>query len=581
MPRGPAQLELPGERGYNHGMRVLVLCLLILLSLGCDADPPPIATDSPASLFTETTEIAGLELRIPRPVTADDYYMPDSMGPGVGVLDFDGDGDLDILRISAVRSASGALESESGTDRLYRNDGNGTFTDATAAAGLGDRGYGMGVAVGDIDGDGDPDLYITHYGPDRLYRNDGGRFVDITSDSEPLGVGWSASAGFFDHDGDGDLDLFVTRYLDLEPYEEGSDAAGRPEYPAPAMFPGVPDLLYRNRGDGTFEDISLAAGISGKAGKGLGVLFTDLDGDGRGDIYVANDGEPNFAWIADGTGAYRDLAVRLGLAVNGFGKAEAGMGVDLGDVNGDGALDLALTHLISESHTLYLRDGEFGYRDGTSAAGLAAPTVPLTGFGVGLLDADLDGDLDLAAVHGRVLRSAVDKRCTLPPHWAPYAEGDRLFLGDGAGRFACAGPAAGSFGSRVEVSRGLAWGDLDGDGDLDLAVTTADGALRLHRSEAAGRAGSGSWLIVRPVDPRTGGIAIGAVVTLRTLGRAQTRTVSAARSYLSSVDPRAHFGLGAERGYDAIWVRWPDGVTETFAGGAAGRVIEVRKGDGE
>jgi len=570
---------------------LLLLCLIPFgLLPGCGgADPGPPATGAtdaapapppPRGLFVDATVEAGLELRVTRPQVAGDHFMPDSMGPGVALLDFDGDGDLDLLRIGATRTPEGEARSETGADLLFENDGRGRFREVSAERGLASSGYGMGAAIGDIDGDGDPDVYLTRYGADRLLRNDDGRFVDVSDAGDPLGPGWSASAAFLDLEGDGDLDLFVTRYLDHDPSVTGEDAAGRPEYPAPAMFPGMTDRLYRNRGDGTFEDITDAAGLAGHRGRGLGVVVLDLDEDGRLDLVVANDGEPNFAWLAGADGRFTERAVELGLALNGEGRPEAGMGIDAGDCDGDGDLDLILTHLVRETHTLYRREGA-SFLDGTVRAGLAAATFPRTGFGVGFIDADLDGSPDLVALHGRVLRGARDPGTTLGPHWAPYAEPDALFLGDGAGRFREAKEEAGALATTVEVGRGLAWGDLDGDGDLDLVLTTADGALRLLRGTARDAEAPPHWLRVRAIDPRRGSDAIGATVRIRVGERLLTGLTGGGRSYLSAVDPAVHFGLGAESAVTAIEVIWPDRSRETFPGGGVDRTIELMKGEGQ
>jgi hypothetical protein len=532
-----------------------------------------------AAGFTDVTDDLGISYMLTRPEAAGDYFMPDSMGPGCALLDFDGDGRLDLYVVAGFRTRDGRTSDERGADRLYRQRSDGRFEDVTHAAGVGDPGYGMGVAAGDIDNDGDVDLYVTSYGLDRLYRNEGdGTFVDVTERSGIHNPAWAASAGFFDHDADGFLDLFVTNYLALGASETGADAAGRPEYPSPFRLRGVPDVLYHNDGDGTFTDASAAAGIASTRGKGLGVTFLDLDADGRLDVYVANDGESNHAWIQDASGRFTDEAFFMGLAVNALGLPEAGMGVAAGDVDGDGCTDLLVTHLAQESNTLYrcLEPGLF--EDATTTSGLGPPSVDFTGFGTVLRDFDLDGDLDLVVANGRVLRHIPYPGASLDAHWTPYAEPNRLFLNDGKGRFEAAAPLGRDFCADVEVSRGLAAGDIDTDGDIDVVVTNGNGTVRVYRNDMER---SGSWFAVRALDPSLGRDALGALVTVTAAGgREWRRRVSSAESYLSSSEPVAHFGLGGVGEVAAIEVTWPDGLHERFVGGPADRRVTVERGHG-
>ncbi len=555
---------------------------IALLCAGCDDAPAPGAAASPAGppWFADVSADLGIEVDVERPPAPGDYFMPDSMTGGCALFDCDGDGDLDLYLVHGVRAPDGALESPAGANRLWRQEGDGRFVDVTVEAGVGDRGFGMGVATGDIDNDGDVDLFVANYGRDRLYRNDGdGTFTDVTDAAGILDTDtWSASAGFHDLDGDGFLDLFVTSYLAHDPAVTSTDASGRPEYAGPAPFDGVPDVLYRNRGDGSFFDATAAAGIAGSAGKGLGVVFVDLDRDGRVDIYVANDGEPNAAWIAGGDGTYEDQAHALGLAVSGYGRPEASMGIACGDGDGDGLTDLYLSHLVLETNTLYRATASGRYDDATLASGLGAASTNDTGFGTAFLDIELDGDLDIVVANGRVLRASPHPNAhpALSAHWRPYAEPDRLLLNDGTGRFSPAPALAGALTANVEVGRGLAVGDLDDDGDLDVVVANGSGTLRVYRNDARR---AGAWLVVRAIDPSLRRDAIGATVEV-TAGRGVfRRDVRAAGSYLAASDPRVHFGLGAVTRYDEMAVTWPDGTRETFPGGPANRLVVVRRGE--
>ncbi len=544
------------------------------------APPPPEPADASAPdvvdlLFIDATHDLGLDFAIDRAV-AGDYFMPDSMTGGCALFDYDGDGDLDLYIVNAFRAADGRTTTPEGANRLYRQEPDGRFADVTTEAGAGHRGYGMGVAAGDYDNDGDVDLYVTCYGPDTLLRNEGdGTFSDVGVAAGIRNDAWSASAAFFDYDGDGFLDVFVANYLAYDHEKVSRDAAGRREYAAPHMFDGVPDVLYRNAGDGTFTDVSIATGIGAVPGRGLGAACLDLDDDGRPDVYVANDGDPNFAWM-NRNGSFVEEALQRGLALSNTGQREAGMGIAVGDCDGDRHEDLFITHLVQETNTLYRRVAPGLFEDATTAAGLGAASIDATAFGTAFLDVELDGDLDLLAVNGRVLRRVPHPAANLGIHWTPYAEPNQLFINDGAGRYTEA-PFCGALRADVEVSRGLAVGDVDGDGDLDAVVTNGNGTVKIYRNEARR---AGHWLVVRAVDPALSRDAIGATVEVIAGSLHAARVVRAAPGYLSSSDPRPHFGLGPYEAYDDIVVRWPDGSSERFGGGAADRVVEVRRGEG-
>lgn len=575
-----------------RGRRVTSLAVVLCLA-GCGAGEPepestPTAAEeappSPEPLFTEITREVGLDFVHDSGVDGS-YFVPEQLGSGAAFFDADGDGDLDLYLIDSGGHGSGSPDAwpDPRPNRFYRLEADGRFVERTAASGLGDRGYGMGVAVGDVDGDGDPDVYVTNYGPDALYENLGdGSFRERTA-AAGLGLdAWSMAACFFDADGDRDLDLYAVTYFEHEP-KRCTDSAGRREYCGPAAFSGVPDALYRNRGDGTFEDASATAGIAAVRNKGLGVVCTDLDDDGRADVYVANDGEHNQLWMQRDGGRFEDRAVLAGAAVNMAGAPEASMGAAVGDVDGDLDLDLFLAHLDRETNTLYRSLGGGAFEDASGASGLGAPSVPYTGFGTIFLDADLDADLDLLIANGRVRRGPLlaPERAgeALSDYWRDYAEPNLYLENQGDGRFRDTSVAAGELASRVEVSRAVLAGDVDFDGDLDVLLTNCNGPARLYRSLADGR---GRWLAVQAREAG-GRPAVGGRVVAEAKGRRQLRVLASTDSYLAAVAPVAHFGLGEAPDPARIPVRievtWPDGTREAYEGLAPDRrYVVLRSG---
>ena len=520
----------------------------------------------------DVTRERGLDVDLTR-TDGSTWFMPDSMTGGCALVDVDADGDLDLFLAHGVWS--GNAPEAGGLGRLWIQTEGGTFEDQSAEAGVTGPHFGMGVAVGDATGDGLPDLYVTCFGPDQLLKNLGhGRFEAREVDGERTRV-WGASATFCDLDADGNLDVAVSNYVAYPPDFEASVRDAPSDYPAPSNFDGTLDALLFGRGDGTFDDRSAELGIDAR-GRGLGVAAGDWNGDGLCDVYVANDGEANHCWIQTAEGRFEERALHLGLALSGTGSAEAGMGIGRGDVSGDGGEDLLLTHLVQETHTLYTSNRDGGgirYRDRTTRAGIAGPSIDMTGFGTVLTDLDLDGHLDIACVHGRVLAGPVDPDGNEPAHWRPYAERDMVLLGQGA-RFEQV--PAGDFDARPETSRGLSVGDVDGDGDVELVVTTAAGALRLFESSGAPR---GHWLAVRAID--AGRDALGAEVRIRTGDRTQVRVVQTAHGYLSASEPVARFGLGDRREVGDVHVQWVDRTVERFAVSAIDRTMVARRGEGE
>ena len=577
------------RRWSRHGLGLGVgLAGLAMLS-GCDrgqssdgsprsesgAHQPP----DPRQWFTEITNEVGLDF-VHETGAAGDFLLPEIMASGAALFDYDNDGDLDIYLTNGNHTLPDGRRAQAPVNRMYRQEADGRFVDVTAQSGLGDGGYGMGVAIGDIDNDGDADVFVTNYGRDRLYRNRGdGTFEDITDAAGITVDDWSSSAVFFDYDRDGFLDLFVARYVTYDPPQGCVDHAGRPDYCGPDSFPPLHDVLLRNNGDGTFADVSEVAGMTSAAAAGLGVICEDLNDDGWIDVYVANDGDANHLWMNQHDGTFIDAALLLGTAVNLHGVPEAGMGIVAADFDNDTDLDLFITHVVYETNTLYRnRGGETGFEDISGQSGLGGSSLPYTGFGTAAFDVELDGDHDLLVVGGGVERAEPYPDVKVDPPWDTFAEPNLFYLNDGRGHFELLNDVVASVCAPIEVSRGLAVGDIDRDGDLDLLVTNAQGPARLYRNDTPRL---GSWLIVRAMDPALNRDAIGARVTVVAGEQVYVRTISRGFSYLSASDPRAHFGLGEASAVDTIEVWWPDGQRERFSGTPANRVIELVRGTGE
>ena len=575
--------------------RCLSCTIVLLASIGCSAadsggiTPSFDAARDNSSALVEITQEVGLDF-VHNAGALGDYGMPQIMGSGAAMFDYDGDGNLDILLIDggsldpSPRDPSGEAPV---TSRLFRQEHDGKFVDVTTSSRLANHGYGMGVAIGDIDNDGDLDVYVTNYGPDRLFQNNGdGTFTDVTQSAGIASPGWSTAACFFDYDRDGWLDLFVVNYLDFFPGSICEDGSGRRDYCGPESFRGTVDRLYRNTsGDSdsrgvSFTDVTVVSGIASQVGRGLGVLCCDMNDDDRPDIYVANDMEPNRLWIQQADGSYVDEAVLRGVATNRLGKSEASMGVARGDLNADGQQDLLLTHLRGETNTLYLAEQSGLFTDGTAASGLGPASLRRTGFGVAAIDLEHDGDLDLVIVNGGVKRGPREGATEGEEYWADYAEPNQVFINTGSGVFLDNEESrTADFRERIEVSRGLSWGDVDNDGDIDLLVTNAGGRARLYRNEFSKQ---GNWLMIRAVDPSLQRDSIGARVLVQAGSRQFEREVNPSSSYLSSHDLRVHFGLGDAPHYDKIIVHWPGSgrSLEVFPGGEANRMLLLTRGTG-
>ncbi len=502
--------------------------------------------------------------------------FPEIMCGGVCVLDFNGDSLMDVYFVQG--GSLDANEAAGRGNQLFLNRGGRSFEDVTASAGVGDPGYGMGCACGDYDGDGDTDLYVTNVGANVLYRNNGdGSFSDVTYTAGVGDTRWGSSAAFVDLNRDGRLDLWVTNYVTWS--REGERpcfaADGRPDYCSPMQYSPAPDVLYRNLGNGRFEDVSKQAGLRRAVGYGLGVATGDFNRDGSPDVYVANDQVANHLWINDGTATFTDEALLAGCAFNRVGSAEAGMGVQTTDLDADGDWDLFMSHWRNESNTLYRNKGAF-FDDVTNVLGLAAPSVAYTGFGLGFADFNHDSLPDLFVANGRV---SLFEPMFDPGH--PYAEPNLLFSmgGDaaaGVGRFEEVLPKGGTQSPLVETSRGTALADLDNDGDIDIIVVNLD--ARAHVLENIGAAGN--WITFRAVNAH-GSDAIGGTLRIKAGDLTRYALLQPAYGYLSSNDPRVHFGLGKHDRVDEVVVNWPDGASEVFGPLDAGQQHELRKGAGD
>jgi hypothetical protein len=543
---------------------------------------------SPASdrdpIFVDATASAGLDFVHRNGMTGDRWFV-EMMGSGAALLDYDGDGDLDLFLVQGGSLDSGARAGEEG-DRLFRNDleaGTVRLIDVTAESGIAESGYGMGVATGDYDGDGQVDLYVTNWGSNELWRNrGGGRFEARGAAAGVDDPGWSVPAVFLDFDRDGALDLFVGNYVDFTEatHKRCLSALGVLDYCGPLTFQAQPDVLYRNRGDGTFTDVSGAAGLrSAPPRPALGALAGDFDADGWLDLYVTNDQTVNYLWRGTGDGRLSEDALGSGCAVDAQGKPQASMGVTAGDADGDGDEDLFITHLNEEHHTLYTNNGKAVFEDTSGPSGLVTPTWSHTGFGTGWIDYDGDGLLDLLAVSGAVK--------SIPEQVAagdllPLRQPGLLLRNLGNGRFTeVVLPAEAPLRSAI-VGRGLALGDIDNDGDTDAVACANAGPARLLLNQMGNRL---PWIGLRAVERTVQGVdrdVLDAWVGVRRAGGQPVlwRRVRTAGSYASASDPRLLVGLGEGGVVAGIEVRWPDGTTESWGGLEVGRYHVLRRGEG-
>ncbi len=506
--------------------------------------------------FTDVTAEAGISFRHDHGGSGRRYIV-EIAGGGVIAFDYDADGFPDLFFVNG--SPLPGTEGPRRGNALYRNLGDGTFRDVTEDAGLSGEGYGMGGTASDVDNDGDLDVFVTAFGENQLYRNEGdGTFRALSRESGVDNDRWSSSAAFFELDGDGFLDLYVANYLDftLEAHRECvSPTAGLLSYCHPQEYGGTADILYRNRGDGTFDDVSVESGFASLTeGKGFGVVALDYDDDGDSDVYVANDTTRNYLYRNDG-GRLIEVGVLAGVAYNEQGLAEAGMGVDAGDVDRDGRLDLVVTNFDFENNTLYRNLGGGFFFDATSAFGLGAVSLTELGFGCDFFDLDNDGWLDLVVVNGHILDNIAEIQSNLT-----FAQPGQVFRNEG-GRFRDVTSASGTAISRPRVGRGLATLDFDRDGDLDLALSSRGGAAELLRNDGGNR---GAFIGIRLVGVASNRDGVGARLSFELEGRPWVEELRSGSSYLSQNEMTLTVGLGGAAKAEGLSLRWPSGHVDSI-----------------
>jgi hypothetical protein len=547
-----------------------IATLITLLSATPGAQPPP----PPAPMkFTDVTAAAGIRF-IHENGAFGKKYLPETMGSGCAFVDVDGDGWQDIVLVQSTpwpgrpKTARSALA-------LYRNNKNGTFTDITRTAGVAVDLYGLGISAADFDNDGDQDLYVTGLGASRLFKNDGSaRFTDVTTAAGVGDPGFSTSAMWFDYNRDGKLDLFVARYVQWSIHTDlFCTLDGRSKsYCTPESYKGSSPSLYRNRGDGTFENVTRAAGLYDATNKMLGVALIDYDGDGWLDVFAANDTQPNRLYRNKGDGTFTDVGVMAGVAFNEAGVARAGMGVDAADYDGSGRQSVIIGNFSNEMMALYSNDGKGLFIDEAPASTIGRASLLRLTFACFFADLDLDGHLDIFAANGHV----ADDIARVQPN-ITYAQPPHLFRNLGAKKFEDVSTRLGADFSKPAVGRGAAYGDYDNDGDLDLLITSNNGPARLLRNDGAGNHRLRVTL-AGTVSNRDG---IGAKVrVLRDQGPPLWRMVKTGSSYLSQSELALTFGLGAATKVTAIEITWPNGTTERVAGVNADQAVTIQEGKG-
>jgi enediyne biosynthesis protein E4 len=541
--------------------------LLLLIALALLA-----AQEQPAIRFVNIASEAKVVFKHENGATPQ-KYMPETMAGGSIMLDYNNDGWPDLFFVNGGSFAD--KQKAAARHRLFRNNKDGTFTDVTSGAGIGVSGFGMGACSADYDNDGRPDLFITSVGGNKLYRNSGnGAFADVTEKAGVASQLWSASCAFGDIDNDGFLDLYVTNYVDFSTANNKycNYSGDTRVYCHPNVYNGVPDILYRNNGDGTFKDVTRTAGVYRPDGKGLGVVFGDCDGDGWPDIYVANDSTPNFLFHNKGNGVFEEVGLLAGVAVGSDGQALAGMGTDMGDVDGDGLLDIFVTNLDRQTHNLYRNLGKGLFADVTFESGVGEATLPFVGFGTVFLDYDNDTDLDLAIVNGDVIDNI-----SLFRDSTSYEQRNLLLQNDGKGKFKDVGPVSGSGFALKRPSRSLSAGDIDNDGDLDLLIGNVGQTADLLRNDGGNANNS---LLIRTIGSKSNRDGIGARLKLTIGDKVLVQEVKAGSSYLSQSDLRVHFGMGKAARAERLEIRWPSGAVDQLQDIEANQILTITEGQG-
>jgi hypothetical protein len=558
------------------GRRVALACLLQLAAWA----QKPAEKEEPATTFHFSDMTSSSGIRFQHAISPEKKYIVEAMSGGVLLLDYDQDGWLDIYFTNAP-SVAMALRGEKAKSALYRNNHDGTFTDVTDKAGVGYPCWAMGGAVADYNNDGWPDMLITCAEGMVLYRNNGnGTFSDTTKEAGLLDKRWTTGAAFGDYDADGFVDLMVTRYVEfdlknLPQFGVGATChyRGIPVQCGPRGMKGLSDSLYHNNGDGTFSDVSKAAGVDDPARYyGLGVVWSDFNDDGRLDLFVADDSTPNYLYRNDGGGHFTDVSFTSGTGVSGDGGEMSGMGVAVCDYNHSGRFSIHITNFEDQNNSLYRNDGNMSFTDVSFASGIGKATVPYLGWGAGCVDLDNDGWADLFAVNGHVYPQ-VDNL----PVGAKYRERKLVFLNQHDGTFRDVSGAAGAALAIPQASRGAAFGDLDNDGDIDVVVENLDDTPMILRNDGGNQK---HWITVELVGSKSNRLAIGAKVKAIAGSLVQVDEVRSGGSYLSQNDLRIHFGLGNANKVDRLEIRWPSGRTEVLSDLAANHFYVVKESEG-
>jgi hypothetical protein len=544
----------------------ILFCLLICPTSGL------VRTTVDGIQFVDVTKTAGIAFE--HVSSPEKRYIVESMSGGVALLDYDNDGLLDIYFVNSLTvdllKTNGKTKSV-----LYRNNGDGTFTDVTSKAGVGDIGWGMGVAVGDYNNDGFEDLYVTCVGPNHLFKNNGnGTFSDVTQAAGVSDPRWSTGAAFVDYDNDGKLDLMVTNYVafdfkNLPEFGKGRlcQYKGVPVQCGPRGLPGDGDSLYHNEGNGTFLDVSKKAGVSDPNGYyGMGVICSDFDENGLVDIFVANDSTPNFFYKNNGNGTFDEIGFLSGTAVNENGSEQGSMGVTVGDYDHDGRFDLFVTNFDDDYNTLYRNDGKLSFTDVSHAAKVAAISLPYVGWGTKFFDYDNDGWADLFVANGHVY-----------PQIPTYRQRNFLHRNNHDGTFSEASSELGPAFAEKRAARGVACGDIDNDGDVDLVINNLDGAPTVFRNEGGNAKNS---ILLKLVGVKSNRAGIGARVKITSGDLVQQDEVRSGDSYLSQSDLRLHFGLEKRTKIELVEVRWPSGTVDKITGAVVNTVVTIKEGSG-
>jgi hypothetical protein len=549
------------------------LCLVCFLAMSLYISVFATAQET-APTFSDAARQSGINFKHENGASRE-KYLPETMSAGALIFDYDNDGWPDIFFVNGGSFVDRAAATAA-RHRLYRNNRDGTFRDMTASSGIAVAGFGMGACSADYDNDGWPDLYVTAVESNKLYRNGGnGSFTDVTAKA---GVGgnslWSSSCAFADIDNDGDVDLYVTNYVDFSVKNNKYCSAMQNirTYCHPNVYQPVPHVLYRNNGGGLFADITKEAGVYRSDGNGLGVVFGDYDNDGWTDIYVANDSVPNFLFHNNRNGTFDEVGFRAGVSLGAEGRPLAGMGTDMAEMDGDGLPDIIVTNLDRETHSLYRNLGKGLFSNVTFESGVGHATLPFVGFGVAFLDYDNDSDLDLAIANGDIIDNVSQFRDN-----TTHEQRNLLLQNDGKGRFRDVGPASGPGFALKKVSRTLAAGDLDNDGDLDIVIGNNGQSADLLRNDGGNRNNS---LLIRAIGSKSNRDGIGARLQLTAGAKTLTRHIKAGSSYQGQNDLRVHFGLEKAAQADRLEILWPSGLVDTIDGLKANQIIAVTEGRG-